>query len=359
MSSPRVTVTGASGNVGTALLRELADPRPGWEVTGLARRPPTGEPAYDRVRWVRADLAEDASAALDAAVAGADAVVHLAWLIQPSRNERVTRATNVEGSVRLFRAAAEAGVPRVVYASSIGTYAPGPKDRRVSEDWPATGIRSSFYSRHKAAVEAQLARFTREHPEIRVAWLRPGLIFQRDAASGIRRLFAGPFLPSPLLRRDLVPVFPDHPRLRVQAVHADDVADAYRRAILDDDARGPYNVAAEPVLDGPTFAQALGAVRVPVPAQVLRAGAWVTWQARLQPTSPGWVDMGLGVPLMDVTRAREQLGWTPQRTADQAFMQLFDGMRERAGVDTPPLHPQTGGLARVRELLSGVGARSR
>jgi nucleoside-diphosphate-sugar epimerase len=280
---------------------------------------------------------------------GADAVVHLAWLIQPSRDERVTRATNVDGSRRVFQAAAEAGVPRLVYASSIGAYARGPKDRRVGEDWPATGIRSSFYSRHKAAVEGQIVRFSREHPEIRVAWLRPGLIFQRDAASGIRRLFAGPFLPSPLLRRDLVPVVPDHPRLRVQAVHADDVADAYRRAILDDDARGAYNVAAEPILDGPAFAGPWAPSACPCRRRCCARGAWLTWQARLQPTPPGWVDMGLGVPLMDVSRARDELGWSERHTAEQAFLQLFEGMRDRAGADTPPLEPRAGGLrARAR-----------
>jgi UDP-glucose 4-epimerase len=350
----RVVVIGATGNAGTALLRALVDEPAVHEIVGVARRRPRS--AAPKTTFQVADVSRDALAPL---LRGADAVVHLAWLIQPSRDERVTRATNVDGSRRVFQAVAEAGVPRLVYASSVGAYASGPKDRRVGEDWPATGIPSSFYSRHKAAVEGQIARFTREHPEIRVAWLRPGLIFQRDAASGIRRLFAGPFLPSPLLRRNLVPVVPDHGRLRVQAVHADDVADAYRRAILDDDARGAYNVAAEPVLDGPAFARSLGAVRVPVPAQVLRAGAWLTWKGHLQPTPPGWVDMGLGVPLMDVSRARDQLGWTARHSADQAFLELFDGMRERAGADTPPLHPRAGGIARVRELLTGVGGRSR
>jgi nucleoside-diphosphate-sugar epimerase len=350
----RVVVTGATGNVGTALLRTLAEEPAVEEIVGIARRRPQLE--LPKTRFETADVSRDALAPL---LRGADAVVHLAWLIQPSRHERITKATNVDGSRRVFRAVADAGVPRLVYASSIGTYAAGPKDRRVTEDWPTTGIPSSFYSRHKAAVESQIVRFTREHPEIRVAWLRPGLIFQPEAASGIRRLFAGPLLPSPLLRRGLVPVFPDHPRLRVQAVHAFDVADAYRRAILDDDARGPYNVAAEPVLDGKVFARALHAMRVPVPARALRAGAWLTWQARLQPTSPGWVDMGLGVPIMDVSRVHDELGWRPERSADEAFLGLFEGMRDSAGLDTPPLDPRTGGVGRIREFLTGVGAKSR
>jgi UDP-glucose 4-epimerase len=350
----RIVVFGATGNVGTALVRVLSvEPRVD-EVVGVARRLPALR--VEKTSWRSADISRDA---LEPIVEGAGAIVHLAWLIQPSRDEAVTRATNVEGSRRVFQAAAAAGVPALVYASSIGAYAPGPKDRFVDESHPVTGIASSFYSRHKAAVEADIARFADEHPAMRVAWLRPGLIFQREAASGIRRLFAGPFLLSPLLRRRLVPVFPAHPRLRVQAVHARDVADAYRRAALGDDARGPYNVAAEPVLDAPTFGRLLRARTVPVSERVLRAGARLSWRARLQPTPPGWVDMGLGVPLMDTSRIRAELDWTPTRGADEAFLELFDGIREGAGLPTPPLDPSTDGPARVREVLTGIGSRSR
>ena len=89
--------------------------------------------------------------------------------------------------------------------------------------------------------------------------LRPGLIFKRDAASEIRRYFAGPLLPNALVRPSRIPVVPDTPRLRFQAVHSLDVGDAYRRAIVDDAARGAYNVAAEPMLDPERLAALLGA----------------------------------------------------------------------------------------------------
>jgi UDP-glucose 4-epimerase len=350
----RVVVVGATGNVGSALLRRLAaEPRVD-EIVGIARRLPAWR--VDKTSWRVADVSRDP---LEPLLDGADAVVHLAWLIQPSRDEATTWATNVEGSRRVFAAAAAARVGALVYASSIGAYAAGPKDRAVDESHPVTGIPTSFYSRHKAIVEAEIMALRDAHPELRVAWLRPGLIFQREAASGIRRLFVGPLLPSPLLRRGLVPVVPRHPRLRVQAVHADDVADAYRLAILDGTARGPYNVAGEPVLDGPALARLFGAHAVPVPRALLRGAASLSWRARLQPTPPGWLDLGLGVPLMDCTRARRELEWTPTHDAGEALLELFDGMREGAGLPTPPLDPSTGGPARVREVLSGVGGRSR
>jgi UDP-glucose 4-epimerase len=349
----RVVVTGATGNVGTSVIAALgADPRV-REIVGIARRRPRLE--APRTNWIAADVVD---APLTELFRGADAVIHLAWLIQPSRDEAVTRAVNVDGSRRVFEAAAAGGVGALVYASSVGAYSPGPKDRAVDETWPTEGTPSSFYARHKAATERLLDAVEAANPQLRVVRLRPGLTFKREAASGIRRLFAGPLLPSPLLRQRL-PLVPLPAGLRVQAVHADDVADAYRLAATDERARGAYNVAAEPVLDAATLGRALGGRAVSLPVRAVRAAALLSWHARLQPTPPGWLDMGMAVPIMDSGRIRRELGWEPRRAADAALLELLAGMHDRAGAPTPPLDPATGGPLRVRELLATrVGARS-
>ena len=348
----RVVVVGASGNVGTSVLEALARAPEVESLLAIARRRPRAQ--FAKAEWAAADVSRDELRPL---FRGADAVVHLAWLIQPSRDPATQRATNVEGSDRVFRAAGEERVGALVFASSVGVYSPGPKDRMVDETWPTDGIPSSLYSVHKVAAERLLDRFEREHPGIRVVRLRPGLTFKREAASGIRRLFAGPFLPSPLVRPGLVPVVPDTPRLRFQGVHSLDVGEAYRLAVTRD-VRGAFNVAAEPVLDPATLGRLLGARPVQVPARVLRRAAELSWRARLQPTPAGWVDLALGVPLLDTTRARAELGWTPRHDAGAALLELLDGIRCSAGIDTPPLAPDGGGPGRLRELLSGVGSRS-
>jgi UDP-glucose 4-epimerase len=350
----RVVVVGATGNHGSSLVRRLSRDPQIEAVTGVARRLP--ELSLPKVEWHAADIVTDD---LDEVLAGADVVVHLAWLIQPGRDERTTHAVNVNGSARVFEAAARAGVPAIVYASSVGAYAPGPKDRRVGEDWPTTGIATSFYSRHKAAVERILDSFEAAHPGIRVVRLRPGLVFKGEAATQIRRLFVGPFLPSALVRRSLVPLVPDVPRLRFQAVHTEDAAEAYRLAVVRDDARGAFNIAAEPVLDPEVLGRVLGAPRVRLPRGAVRAAASASFKLHLQPSEPGWVDMGLGVPLMDTSRAQRELGWEPRRTAVEAFEELFDGMRAGTGFETPPLDPQTSGPARLREVLTGIGRTSK
>ena len=349
----RVVITGASGNVGTSVIRALQGAGDVDEILGLARRLP--ERSFDKVTWAQADVT---TADLEPHFRGADAVIHLAWLIQPSRDPATLRRTNVEGSARVFHAAGAAAVPTLVHASSVGAYSPGPKDRTVDESWPTGGIPTSAYARHKSEVERLLDRFEAECPKTRVVRLRPGLIFKREAASEIRRYFAGPLLPNPLLRRELIPVTPDTERLRFQAVHAHDVGEAYRLAAMDANARGAFNIAAEPVLDGALIADLFQARSLRVPRRVLRAAATATWRLRLQPTDASWLDLALESPLMDVSRARTELGWTPHRSAPEALAELVEGMRLGEGMDTPPLAARAGGPARLRELASGVGART-
>src|SRR3954449_8429958 len=187
-----VAVTGASGNVGTALLRRLV--RSGAaEVRGLARRQPPDIAPYDGVRWHLADLGEAASErVLPGFLEGADAVVHLAWALQPGRHPEALRRGNVEGTRRVVRAAVAAGVGHVVHMSSVGAYAPGARGTKVTEDWPTTGVPSSQYSRDKAEAERAVREILGRYPKVVGSVVRPTLILQPEAASEIGRYFLGP-----------------------------------------------------------------------------------------------------------------------------------------------------------------------
>ena len=342
----RIVVVGATGNVGTSVLEALGRDGAVSSILGLARRLP--DTAYAKTEFAAADVATD-----DLAwhFRGADCVIHLAWVIQPSHDKRALRRINVEGSSRVFAAAAAAGVGSLVVASSIGVYSPGPK-QRVDESWPRDGIPSSWYSRHKAELERRLDAFEAEHRGLRVVRLRPALIMKRESAEEVRRLFFGPFLPSALAEPGRLRVLPHVPGAVVQLVHSHDVGEAYRLAATRN-VRGAFNIAAEPELDGRRLARALGARAVTIPARVARAAAGLTWLARLQPTSPDWLDLALGVPLLDCTRAREELGWEPAHDGVETVRELLQGLADRAGGGTPPL--RAGG--RAGEIAAGVGGK--
>jgi ferritin-like metal-binding protein YciE/nucleoside-diphosphate-sugar epimerase len=346
----RVVVTGATGNVGTSVVEALAAREEIREVVGLARRVPTWKP--EKTSWVRADVL---SSPLELLFEGADAVIHLAWAIQPSHDVEALERINVEGSRRVFEAAGATGVPKLIYASSVGAYAPGPRGHLVTEDWPVGGIETSFYSRHKALVEEQLDEFELRVPDTRVVRLRPALIFKGEAATEIRRLFAGPFLPSFLLRSGLIPAIPRLPGLCFQAVHTSDVGRAYALAAIRD-VSGAFNLAANPPLGSNDLAAIFDARTFPLPVSVARRLADLTWRLRLQPTPAGWLDMAMGVPLMSSERAEQELGWQPETSAFEALAELIAGLRNASGKPTPPLESAAVG-GRLDELRTGVGGR--
>jgi len=343
---------GATGNVGTSVVQSLAAEPEVTSVLGLARRLPDWQ--VPKTQWVAADVASDD---LVAQLRGADVVVHLAWLIQPTHDPNLTWRVNVLGSIRVLRAVAEARVPALVYASSVGAYSPGPKDRPIDESWPTHGQPTAAYTREKAYLERVLDTFEREHPDRRVVRLRPGFIFKREAASQQRRLGIGPLLPHRLVRPDLIPVLPDLPGLRFQALHSLDVGEAYRLAAIRP-VRGAFNLAAEPVLDMSRLARLLDARTIRVPTRGVRAALAAAWHLHLVPASPQLLDAVLQLPIMDVGRARDELGWVPRHSSLDAVAEFLDGLREGAGMNTPPLSPRTAGPLRIGEFRTGVGQRA-
>ncbi|MCC9711047.1 SDR family oxidoreductase [Streptomyces sp. MNU76] len=332
-SGGRIVVTGATGNVGTSLVRLLAEDARVDRVRGLARRIPDWSPA--KTDWSAVDVGSE-EADLVKEFEGADAVVHLAWAFQPTHDPAATWRTNVLGSIRVFEAVAKAEVPTLVHASSVGAYSPGPKGRAVDESWPTHGWPDAAYCREKAYLERALDSFDHEHPGVRVVRMRPAFLFKRESASEQRRIFGGRFLPGQLARPDLLPFLPDIPGLKVQALHTDDAARAYRLA-LHSDARGAFNLAAESPVDAALLSEVLGSRPVRLPRVAARSAIAAAWNLRLLPASPHLFDAVLRLPLMDCSKARDELRWRPERTSVEVLEEFLEGLRHGAGAETEPL----------------------
>lgn len=347
----RIAVVGASGNVGTAVRRELEQRTDVTGIVGLCRRPlhhgaPSSPGTGPRTTWRSVDIGRRADSraqeqhevdTLAAALAGCDAVIHLAWLIQPNRDRDLLRRVNVDGTRRVAQAAAQAGVRTLVCASSMGAYSPAPDRAPRDETWPTGGVRTSHYSVDKAAQERVLAEVGAQHPGMAIVALRTGLVFQAEAAAEIAGYFLGPLVPETLLRtavgflRDgFSPVIPVPAGVPLQLVHASDAARAYVDAAVHpepDSIRGAFNIAAPPVLGGQLLADAIGGgMAVPVPVPVLRRAVALAYELRLIPTDPGWLDMARACPVMDTTRARTVLGWEPRHDAVAVLREMLDGL---------------------------------
>lgn len=314
-----VAVTGPTGTFGTALVPLLlAEPRV-RRVVGVARS--AFDPAsrgWDGLTYRQGDVRNEPD--LRAAFAGADVVVHLAFLVVGSDPEQ-SRAINVEGTVNAYRAAAEAGARRFVYASSIAAYgfhADNPVG--ITEEWPTRPADRLFYAQEKAELEEVLREEAAGGgPDLYL--LRPPIVLGPHAVGGklpgwLGRLFEA-------VPKRLPPVPVPVPDLPLQVVHEDDVASALMACVLAEGPPGAYNIAADDVLSAADVVRELGGVPVPLPAGPAHAAARLAARVPGLPQPAQWVEALAHPAVMDTTKAREELGWAPRSSAREALAQTL------------------------------------
>jgi nucleoside-diphosphate-sugar epimerase len=315
-----VAVTGPTGTFGFGLVPLLeADQRVG-RVIGIARRPfDPAEHGWTKMEYRRGDVRDPA--ALAEAFAGADVVVHLAFLIAGNASDSVRHEINVEGTVHAFRAAAEAGATRFVYASSVAAYgfhADNPIG--LTEDWPTRPAQKMRYAQEKAELERVLADEAAGRPQLDLYLLRPPVVLGPHAI-GAKEILPGPLdrigsrLAAALLplRLPVPAVVPDLP---LQFVHEDDVGQAFLLCITGAGPPGAYNVAGDGVLTGTE----LGLTAVPFPAAVVQAAGRLF--SRLPAPTPSqleWLEALARPAIMDTSKAKRDLGWQPRYTSLEAL----------------------------------------
>ena len=366
----RVVVIGATGNVGTAILRALVAEPTVTSVVGVARRVPRADgsstvgPPHDAAEWVRADLVDEDTVAdrLDEALAGADAVVHLVWAIQPARDPDTLHRINVGGARHVIDAVVRNRVPQLLFMSASGVYSPGPDDGgTVDESWPREGVPGSAYALQKAEVEHLLDDTEAEQPWLTVTRMRAAIMLQREAGAEIARYFLGPVgkiglkvaagplgeavgglvrgwqgQPEPE-KPPLFPLVPFPAGLRLQVLHPDDTAAAVRAAVVGRHG-GAFNLAPDGALDGQDLADLLAAGQlVELPVTLMRRGLDLASRARVVPIDPGWLDMAAANIVMDSARARELLHWRPTRTQGEVLLEVLDGVLSGTTGATPAL----------------------
>jgi nucleoside-diphosphate-sugar epimerase len=317
--------------MGQAVVAALERSRDVGRVLGMARRPfDPAESGWKKVSYRRGDVLD--RAAVDALVAEADVVVHLAFIIIGSEQESGT--VNLDGSRNVFEATVAAGAKRLIYASSVAAYGfhrenPQP----LTEDVPARGTSSHYYSAHKAAVESLLKKtLTGARTEAYV--FRPCIVGGRDAPLLIDSL---PYtqiserLPAAVLRLldgvpILRPVLPD-PGIPFQLVHHDDVASAMRAAVLGRGAPGAYNLAGPGELTVRQLADELGWYAIPVPDLAVDAVAEIVPRLGFLPARAQWIAAFRAPTIMDTAKARRELRWRPKHDALETLRETVTASR--------------------------------
>jgi nucleoside-diphosphate-sugar epimerase len=318
-----VAVTGPTGDIGRSLLRALdRNPEVG-RISAMARSPfDPAEAGLSKTEYRQADVL-DADAVAEV-IAGADIVVHLAFVIIGDLKQ--TTSVNLQGSRNVFSAAIESGAKRLIYASSVAAY--GFHDDNpdlLTEDVPARGTQRHYYSAQKAELEGALwDLLDAGGPDAYV--FRPCIVAGPDALALLETI---PYIqlsermPSAVLRAlefmpALKPVIPD-PGVPFQLVHHDDVATAMEAAVLGRGEPGVYNLAGDGTMTMSDLARALGWYSVPVPDLALGAAAELVARLPFMPAEAQWIESLRHPVLMDTTRAREQLGWRPEHDAAETL----------------------------------------
>lgn len=270
MSAARsIAVTGAAGYIGTRLVQRLLDD-PGIErVTGVDVRPA----AIQHERYTH--LQQDMTSPLDEAFAGAEAVVHLGFVLRQLRNRAEGRRINIGGAESVLRACTSAGVGRVVLMSSATVYGPRPDNPpALTEDAPAHPPTGFAYAEDKVACEALFQTFAEEHPDTCVSILRGCVVMGPSAAN---------FITAALDKPLLIGVRGDDPGM--QFIHEDDLAELLLRFATEPHP-GVYNVAGSGSVRWGEAVSRAGKRLIRLPAPLAYGLAGFAWRARLQSDSP-------------------------------------------------------------------------
>jgi nucleoside-diphosphate-sugar epimerase len=210
-----------------------------------------------------------------------------------------------------------------VYASSVAAYGFHPDNPvGMTEDWATRPADRLFYAQEKAELEQLLHDAAAAHPETALYLLRPPIVLGPDALGGKAQLPGQLAGLARMLRSGLghVPVPVAVPRLPLQLIHQDDVAEAIHLCVLGAGPPGAYNIAADDVISGVDVARELGLLPVPLPARPAHAAARALSRVPLLPHSAQWVEALSHPAIMDTTRAKQQLGWQPRHTARDALL---------------------------------------
>lgn len=312
-----VAVTGPTGEIGMSAVDALEKDPAVDRILGMARRPfDTSAHGWTKTEYRQGDILD--RDAVEAFVAEADVVVHLAFLIMGSRAE--SSRINLAGTRNVFEATVAAAKPnRLVYTSSVAAYGYHADNRvPITEDTPTRGSKEHYYSEQKAELESVLTEVT-SGSDLDVFVLRPCIVAGpkapaladsmpwRSFASKLPQPVAAALGAVPLIR----PLFPDpgHP---LQLVHHDDVAAAIAAAVTTDAAPGAFNIAGDGVVSLSEVASALGAQPIRVPSILGSAASAVIRTLPVVPSMVEWVHVGRTSVVMDTSKAKRELGWHPR-----------------------------------------------
>lgn len=302
----RILVTGAAGSVGAKLVEQLAQSDDVDGIVALDCLPVSA--SHPKVVAFQQDIREPIADILREQ--GVDAVVHLAFLLQPGHNREAAHWVNVGGTAQVLHDCRVVGVQRFVYLSSTTVYGARPgTEQPYTEESPVRPVRGFQYAEDKVATELMLKAFAADNPGACVTVLRGCTVMAPRCENFITQVFS---------RMALVRIAGADPQM--QFIHLDDLLEALELCLLEP-VSGVFNVTGEGTIARSEIARVAGRHPVALPAPLLAFITQVTWMLRLQSDSPA---CGLAMARWPWVASNEKLaretGFRPRYTSREALM---------------------------------------
>ena len=300
-------ITGGSGYIGGRLI-DLLTQRDDTEVVNLDLRPPAVP--RPRTRFVRMDVRDRGMRGLFESERP-DAVVHLAFVLNPIRDEHKMYDIDVNGTQNVLEAATEAGVEQLLVASSTTAYGAFPDNPvPLTEEHPVRGLPGYEYARDKTEIDRLCQLWAAQHPDRVMTIVRPTIVFGPNVDNYIIRSWSNsPFFPL-LDGRD-----PDW-----QFVHEEDVVDAIARLLMERRA-GIFNLTADGTIKLSEAARLAGLKTRKMSTRLYRRIAKTAWALRLPNVEApaGQIDFMLYPWIASNEKIKRELDWTPKYTSRETF----------------------------------------
>jgi len=324
-----VAITGISGYLGQRLFAVLDPDRDVERIVGIdLGDPPVVSP---KLEFHRLDVRDPD---LAKALPGVDVVVHLAYAMEPMRDEVQMRDINVSGTRGVLDAVTSASVPRLVYNSSAVVYGAHPdNDLPLTERSPLRANPDFSYAAHKLETEALVAGFAGTHTEVAVTVFRPATVFGPNVENFLSRAYEAP---------RVVTVRGYRPPM--QFVHEEDVAEALALAVRTS-MPGVFNVCADGSLTYDETMEIVNKRPLELPEPVAFSLADRLWKAGISESPPGELHYLMHPWVMSNDRLRAQ-GWSPRHSNGGTLREALDAHRAWVSV----------GKARVRKSDIARGA---
>jgi UDP-glucose 4-epimerase len=300
-------ITGGSGYIGSRLVEHLAGREDTGRIVVCDLQPPRS--FQPKVEFERLDVRDRDAARAVLERVKPDALVHLAFILNPVHDEHFMYDVDVNGAHNVLEAAGAAGTEHVLVTSSAVAYGAFPDNSvPLTEDDPVRGVASFSYARDKTESDRVCQLWAARYPDRTMTIVRPCIVFGPNVDNYLVRLWTkAPFQ-----------VDVGNLENQIQFAHEEDVVDAVIR-LLEGRHEGAFNVAGDGYMTLRETVELSGQPVRRMPLWLYRLLGRVMWTLRLSEAPPGQIEFAVHPWLVSNGRLKQVAGWTPRYTSRETF----------------------------------------